>query len=77
MNTKQLGDAFAGLEQQDFQFANCSISFEATAQAKATCNGRASFVPRNGGNRQSQDRRWEFTLKEVNREWSIDRVVVR
>jgi hypothetical protein len=76
VNAKQLGDSFARLEKLEYQFQPCTIFFD-TGKARATCEGRVRSVAKSDKREVSVPARWEFTLKEVNREWAIDSVVAK
>jgi hypothetical protein len=76
VNVKQLGDSFARLEKLEYQFQPCTIFFD-TGKARATCEGRVRSVAKSDKREVSVPGRWEFTLKEVNREWVIDSVVTK
>jgi hypothetical protein len=74
VNVKTLGRAFDQLENQQFDFSECSIDVT-DATALATCQGHASSVPKIGSKtRRVESRQWTFTLEKVNEAWLIRRV---
>ena len=77
VDTRALGRAFERLEAQNLVFANCDVAVTG-AQASASCNGTASYVPK-VGHRASfvESRQWRFELKKSGTDWVIDQVDAR
>jgi hypothetical protein len=71
-----LSRAFAALDAQQIRFDDCRIQV-ATASARATCNGTATWTPKVGGGSRAQEREWRFELQQVSGEWRIGAVRVQ
>jgi len=77
VNTRSLARAFSQLESQRFEFADCRIDVS-VERAQAICSGRASFVPKIGGQTtRTVNREWAFVLQRLNDGWIISRADAR
>lgn len=74
VDQRALTRAFAQLERQQIDFAQCWISL-AGERATANCTGNVEFVPKVGsGTPRSEGRDWEFAFARADERWHIDRV---
>jgi hypothetical protein len=71
-----LARAFRGLTAQQIEFTNCDV-FGTADKAEAACSGRATFVPKVGGDSISQPRAWHFRLRRDGSVWKIESARVR
>jgi hypothetical protein len=77
VDSAALSRAFGQLEEQAFRYDRCDIRVFGE-RAEASCGGTLRYVPKVGGRQaRVEQRRWEFSLREVGDEWSIERVVTR
>jgi hypothetical protein len=74
VDDRALGRAFNQLESQTIEFGVCEIDMRA-GEARASCDGRASYVPRVGARRtQVEARQWQFVLNKFENRWLIREV---
>jgi hypothetical protein len=71
-----LSRAFESLQSQRVSFEDCSV-LVAGSTADATCNGRATVVPKIGGGTQTVRRTWRFKLAQDGDHWLIASATVR
>ena len=77
VDERALGRAFAGLAEQEVNFAQCAIEV-AGVRAAAHCIGNARYVPKIGSRTpQTTTRQWRFDLQKIDDRWVIEAVEVR
>jgi hypothetical protein len=77
VDSRALGRAFDGLEEQALAFEACEIAVS-ERQAVASCGGSARYVPKVGNRRpQTESRHWKFSLRKVDDQWLIEAVDAR
>ena len=77
VDSNALGNAFAQLQVQKFDFDRCQIDVTGP-RATATCMGTARFVPTVGSrNIRVESRRWTFHLVRLGGTWIMERVESR
>jgi hypothetical protein len=76
-DVKGLAKAFDQLREQSLKLEDCRIA-PAGSTAVATCAGTLRYVPKMGNKTERVERRqWEFSLREKNESWVIERVASR
>ncbi|HXW05108.1 MAG TPA: hypothetical protein VD833_07750 [Vicinamibacterales bacterium] len=72
VNRGALERAFGGLTSQRVSLGSCDVTVEGPA-ARATCRGRASWIPKvGGGGQRTEPRRWTFELRKSTEGWLIE-----
>jgi hypothetical protein len=77
VDERALARAFSGLQSQGISFEHCDTEVEGE-EARATCRGRASYVPKVGSREPlSASREWRFRLRRAGDGWQIATAEVR
>jgi hypothetical protein len=76
VDRSKLARAFDGLSRQQVSLGECDVTVSGPA-ARATCLGSASWTPKVGGGRRTEERRWSFELRKSGEEWLIERASAR
>ena len=72
VDERALARAFAGLNSQKLEFERCEVTTQADGRARASCTGRAAYVPRVGNQTpRVEQRRWNFVLEANGDAWRI------
>lgn len=72
VDARALARAFSGLNSQTLEFGRCEVTPIGGDRARATCDGRAAFVPKVGSQTpRMEPRRWTFTLQRDGEAWRI------
>lgn len=72
VDERALARAFAGLNSQKLEFERCEVTAQADGRARASCTGRAAYVPRVGNQTpRVEQRRWNFVLEANGDAWRI------
>jgi hypothetical protein len=75
VDARALARAFDQLSEQSVIFSKCDIRPEGGDRAQASCNGRATWVPKVGDRRpRAEERTWRFALTREGDEWVIEQV---
>jgi hypothetical protein len=75
VNESALARAFANLSSQSMSFDTCDVNVTG-ATARASCRGRASYVPKIGSQeKHNEPRTVQFELKRDGDNWKITRAV--
>jgi hypothetical protein len=70
IDRRALTRAFEGLESQRVDLGACDVRIVGET-ATAECTGSATWKPKVGGGTQSQQRRWQFRLRNSSGAWQI------
>jgi len=70
LDRRALARAFDGLESQRVDLGACDVRMVGET-ATAECTGSATWKPKVGGGTQSQQRRWQFRLRNSGGAWQI------
>lgn len=71
VDRRALARAFDGLRSQRIEFERCDVAM-GEGTARATCSGRAAFVPRVGSQApRVESRTWTFVLRRSGEDWQI------
>ena len=77
VDVRALSRAFDGLASQEVTFAGCDVSLTG-ADARATCHGTTTYVPRVGSkDPRTLQRNWVFRLRKTEGTWSIAQAETR
>jgi hypothetical protein len=77
VDARALARAFDRISMQQFEFAACDISITGE-RALAGCSGNARYVPKVGNkNPRVESRVWEFELRRIDQQWTIEAVASR
>jgi hypothetical protein len=77
VDERALARAFASLDSQQVVFDRCDVEV-AGSTARASCVGRATYVPKVGRREaQTEPRSWTFALRQDGNGWKIERADVR
>jgi hypothetical protein len=71
-----LAHAFQGLTSQRVSLKSCDVTVNGIA-ARAQCSGTATWVPKVGGGARTAARTWDFELRKVDGDWTIERAIAR
>jgi CheY-like chemotaxis protein len=69
-DTRALERSFKGLRSQQLEFARCEVAIVRAVEATAICDGRATYVPLAGRQRQ-EAREWTFRFRKIDEDWMI------
>lgn len=71
VDARALERAFQSLKSQELRFDRCNLTVTG-ARARASCTGRATYVPRIGDQSpRFTAREWAFELKKADEQWTI------
>lgn len=76
LDRRALARAFDGLSAQRIDLGTCDVRILAEA-AMAECHGSATWTPKVGGGSHTQQRRWQFRLRQAASGWQIVSATVR
>ncbi|MCA1560527.1 MAG: helix-turn-helix domain-containing protein [Acidobacteria bacterium] len=76
VDERALARAFDGLASQRVSLEECDVVVNGS-RARATCSGRAAWIPKVGGGERTASRRWAFELKSADGGWQIVRADAR
>lgn len=76
LDRRALARAFDGLASQRVNLGSCDVRIISDTAA-AECSGSATWTPKVGGGSHSQQRRWQFQLRNAGGDWQIVTARVR
>jgi hypothetical protein len=76
LDRRALARAFDGLSAQRIDLGTCDVRLVAET-AMAECRGSATWTPKVGGGSHTQQRRWQFRLRQAPSGWQIVSAMVR